>query len=367
MTNLKLATHKSQVDDTVFILDLQLHSKINFTITSMKYILIASTLFLIIAVSSCQGPSKDPAENEGDSSATQKAVLPNNFNADSAYMYIAKQVSFGPRVPNTEPHKKCGEWLETMLKKWADTVIIQTFDAKNYKNEILKAKNLIGSFNPKSINRMVLCAHWDTRPQADQDLKDKTTPSDGANDGASGVGVLLEMARQMHANKPEMGIDIIFFDVEDGGSNDSEIKDSWCLGSQYWAKHPHTTDYMAKNGILLDMVGAKNAQFAREEMSVRFDNELVGYVWRTAISMGYGSYFIEYNKAGITDDHVYLSFYGNVPTIDIIDYSSETESGFGKYWHTHDDNMSVIDKQTLMAVGKTVLQVVRNKDANVVN
>ena len=162
-----------------------------------------------------------------------------------------------------------------------------------------------------------------------------------------------------------MGIDIIFFDVEDGGSNSEDVKDSWCLGSQYWVKHPHVEDYRAVNGILLDMVGAKNAQFAREEMSVRFDVNFLGTVWRTGISMGYGNYFIEYTKSGITDDHFYISMFGNVPTIDIIDYSSKTQSGFGAYWHTHDDNMSIIDKQTLSAVGRTVLQVVYNKEANV--
>ncbi len=314
----------------------------------------------------CKGPTTDEAtQSLADSLNPVKALLQNNFNSDSAYAYVAKQVSFGPRVPNTEAHRRCGNWMETMLKQWADTVYVQAFDAKSKAGVIWKAKNIIGAFNPKNPNRILLCAHWDTRPQADQDTKDKTTPSDGANDGGSGVGVLLEIARQLHLVKPELGIDIMFFDVEDGGTNSSEDQDTWCLGSQYWTKHKHVEDYRATNGILLDMVGAKNATFAREEMSVRFDNNLLGLVWRTAVTLGYGNYFIDYNKAGITDDHVYLSFYGGVPTIDIIDYNSKTESGFGTYWHTHDDNMSIIDRQTLMAVGKTVLQTVLKKEANI--
>lgn len=332
----------------------------------MKYLLNITVLLLLASAFSCKGPVKDnPDDTLMDSMNPVKPLLPNNFNNDSAYDYVAKQVSFGPRVPNSEAHRKCALWLESKLKNWTDTVFVQQFDAKSYTGEVWKAKNIIGVFNPKTRNRILLCAHWDTRPQADQDAKDKTTPSDGANDGASGVGVLLEIARQLHANKPELGIDIIFFDVEDGGSNSNDVKDSWCLGSQYWAKHKHIEDYRATNGILLDMVGAKNAQFAREEMSVRFDNNFLGMVWRTAVTMGYGNYFIDYNKAGITDDHVYLSFYGNVPTIDIIDYDSKTDSGFGSYWHTHQDNMSIIDKQTLMAVGKTVLQTVLKKEANI--
>jgi glutaminyl-peptide cyclotransferase len=323
-----------------------------------KLILFSLSFFIF----SCQ--EKPKQEDKSEDTQIKKAVLPNNFNSDSAYVYIAKQVSFGPRVPNTESHRKCALWIESTLKKWADTIYIQAFDAKNYKGDILKAKNIIGSFNPKNRTRIVLAAHWDTRPQADQDALDKSTPSDGANDGGSGVGVLLEIARQLHLNKPTLGIDIIFFDVEDGGANNNDIPDTWCLGSQYWSEHKHVPDYMATNGILLDMVGAKNATFAREGGSAKFDNDFLGLVWQTGVNLGYGSYFIDYMKQEITDDHFYMSTKGGVPTIDIIEYSPQTNSGFGAYWHTHNDNMSIIDKQTLTAVGRTVLQVVFDKDAN---
>ncbi len=333
----------------------------------MKYLIKITIFSFALSLFSCKGPSEDGNDtNQNDTATAQKSVLPNNFNSDSAYEFIAKQVSFGPRVPNTQAHRNCGVWMTEMLKKWCDTVYIQTFDAKSYKGEIWKAKNLIGSFNPQNPNRLLLCAHWDTRPQADQDVINPSTPSDGANDGGSGVGVLLEIARQLNLQKPGIGIDIVLFDVEDGGSNGNEIESTWCLGSQYWGKRPHVADYTAKNGILLDMVGSKNAIFAREEMSALHDNEFLGKVWQTGISLGFGSYFSNYNKGGITDDHVYVTKLTGIKTIDIIDYSPNTQSGFGAYWHTHNDNMSVIDKATLNAVGKTVLQVVLNHDASAI-
>jgi len=323
-------------------------------------------VLLVMTMISCKGPVKD-SDNQDDptDTASAKICIPNNFDSDSSYSYVQKQVDFGPRVPNSEAHRKCSAWLESMLKKWSDTVYVQSFVAKSYKGEAWQAKNIIGVFNPESKNRLLLCAHWDTRPQADQDKKDPTTPSDGANDGGSGVGVLLEIARQLHIEKPALGIDIVFFDVEDGGANESELENTWCLGSQYWSKNTHVKDYRAKNGILLDMVGSRNALFAREQMSVRFDNHFLVQVWQTATSLGFGNFFIGLDKSGITDDHVYVSFEAKVPTIDIIDYNPNTQSGFGTYWHTHDDNMSNIDKNTLYAVGKTVFQVILNTDAGV--
>jgi len=315
----------------------------------------------VFAVTSCAGPKEDPDDqNTRDST---KAALPNNFNMDTAYQFVQAQVDFGPRVPNSDAHEKCAQWLIRQLKKWSDTVYIQNFISKNYKGEDWKGTNIVGTINPKNADRLLLCAHWDTRPWADQDPISPTTPSDGASDGASGVAVLLEIARQLHAQRPTLGIDILFFDLEDGGANESEVTNTWCLGSQYWSKHTHIPEYKAKNGILLDMVGGKNALFAREGMSIRFDNNFLGQVWQTASLLNFGNYFINYTKDGITDDHVYVSYDAKIPTIDIIEYDPNSSSGFAKYWHTHNDNMSAIDKQTLNAVGKTVLQVVLNKDA----
>lgn len=323
-------------------------------------------LFLFIILTpflfSCNNSNNEENnEDENEDSLVNSTFNSVEFNSDSAYSYVQKQVDFGPRVPNTASHKNCGNWLTSMLQKWCDTVYVQNFQISNYKKQLLNGKNIIGSINPNAKRRLLLCAHWDTRPQADQDSINPNKPSDGANDGGSGVGVLLEIARQLNLKRPETGIDIIFFDLEDGGSNnENEVEGTWCLGSQHWARNTHIPDYRALNGILLDMVGATNATFAHEGMSVKFDNNFLGIVWQAAASMGFGNYFINFTKDGITDDHVYVSVLAKVPTIDIIEYDPRTQTGFGKYWHTHKDNMSIIDKNTLLAVGKTVLYVSYN-------
>ncbi|NUM32266.1 MAG: M28 family peptidase [Bacteroidetes bacterium] len=318
-------------------------------------------LFFIAIFLSCNTKTNEGENTEDEEEYSNEALNSVNFNADSAYSYIQKQVDFGPRVPNSQAHKNCGNWLTQMLKKWCDTIYVQEFQAKSYKNDTWNGKNIIGTINPKAKNRLLLCAHWDTRPWADEDTINPNTPADGANDGGSGVGILLELARQFHIKRPEIGIDIIFFDLEDGGqSSESEIEGTWCLGSQYWAKHLHFPEYRANKGILLDMVGGQNATFAHEDMSVKFDMEFLGVVWQTAASLGFGNFFINYSKSGITDDHVYVSFIAKIPTIDIIEYNPRTKTGFSSSWHTHNDNMKIIDKNTLTAVGKTVIYVSYN-------
>ena len=319
-------------------------------------------LLIIPLIFSCNNtPKEDENTDAEEESAINEAFNSVSFDADSAYSFVSRQVAFGPRVPNTSAHKNCGNWLIKMLNKYCDTVYVQEFKAKSYKNEQWNGTNIIGTINPDARKRLLLCAHWDTRPQADEDTIKPHLPSDGANDGASGVGVLIEVARQLKLKKPDVGIDIIFFDLEDGGSSsENEIEGTWCLGSQYWAKNLHNPNYRALNGILLDMVGAPNATFAHEGMSVKFDNNFLGIVWQAAASMGFGNYFINYSKSGITDDHVYVSFLAKIPTIDIIEYNPRTESGFISSWHTHKDNMSGIDKNTLFAVGKTLLYVSHN-------
>lgn len=317
-------------------------------------------LFLIPFIFSCNNTPKEE-ENTDDEEYSNEALNSINFDADSAYNFIQKQVDFGPRVPNSQAHKNCGNWLTQMLKKWCDTVYVQEFQATSYKKDNWNGKNIIGTINPKAKKRLLLCAHWDTRPWADNDTINPTMPADGANDGGSGVGILLEIARQMNIKRPDIGIDIIFFDLEDGGnSTDNEIEGTWCLGSQYWSKHLHFAEYRANNGILLDMVGGQNATFAHEDMSVKFDNNFLGIIWQKAASLGFGNFFINYSKTGITDDHVYVSFLAKIPTIDIIEYNPRTKTGFSASWHTHDDNMKVIDKATLAAVGKTVTYVTYN-------
>ena len=289
------------------------------------------------------------------------------FDADSAYAYIEKQVAFGPRVPNTEAHKACADYLATELERHGAEIYIQEAVLTAYNGDKLNARNIIGAFNSATTRRILLFAHWDTRPYADSDPNpaNHTKPFDGADDGGSGVGVLLEIARQIGANAPEVGIDIIFFDAEDYGiptfAEGYYQSDTWCLGSQFWAKNPHVRNYKAEFGILLDMVGSKGATFYKERTSIQYAGRYVENVWTTARKLGYGKYFIQANGGMITDDHLYINQIRRIPSIDIINYNPEdSNTGFGVYWHTVNDNMRIIDKETLKAVGQTVLEVIFN-------
>ncbi len=287
-----------------------------------------------------------------------------SFNADSAYVYTAKQVAFGPRVPGTKAHDECALWIVKKLKSYCDTVIVQPFTAQTYDKIYRKGKNIIGSFFPKKQKRVLLMAHWDSRPFADHD-KDPSkhrTPIDAANDGASGVGVLLEMARQMHKERPNVGVDILFFDLEDWGPpSDLHFgeNDFWALGAQYWAKNPHVPGYSAEFGILLDMVGAKNATFPKEYFSRRYARYYLDMVWDKAYALGYDNYFVDKNGYPIDDDHKYVNQIAGIPSIDIIDIKPNSSNGtFYEYWHTTGDTMDKIDKNTLKAVGQVLLTVV---------
>lgn len=287
-----------------------------------------------------------------------------DFSADSAYQYVAKQVEFGPRVPNSKEHIACGDYLVESLKRLGADVTEQKMTVTAFDGTKLNARNIIGSYGIEKKNRVLLFAHWDTRPFADSDADESRwrEPILGANDGASGVGVLLEIARQINMKAPAIGVDIIFFDAEDYGepSFTKEVTegDWWCLGSQYWAKNPHIKDYRAKFGILLDMVGAKNATFFREYYSMHYAESVVGKVWGTANQLGYGDYFINRNEGGATDDHLYVNKYRHIPSIDIIQMDEHNDYSFGHYWHTHKDNMDIIDSKTLGVVGQTVLEVI---------
>lgn len=299
------------------------------------------------------------------SSVTQdyKQVSP-DFNSDSAYHFVDKQVAFGPRVPNSEAHKACGDYLVAELERFGATVTQQKADLKAFDGTILHARNIIGTFNPEKTDRILLFAHWDTRPFSDKDPDDKNyhTPVQGANDGASGVGVLLEVARILQEKTPDLGVDIIFFDAEDYGApafaHDIPSGEGWCLGSEYWSKNPHVPGYKARFGILLDMVGAPDATFYKEAISRQYAQGIVEKVWSTARDLGYGRYFVDKNGGGITDDHVPVNENRGIPSIDIIQYDLNTDSGFGWYHHTTKDDMNNISKETLKAVGQTVLEVV---------
>ncbi len=325
--------------------------------TKMLYILFAAAM-----ISCSQNPSSSSAKVESQPVKQQNVPA---FDADSAWVFVENQVKFGPRVPNSEAHVACGNYLTSELKRFGAQVYEQEATLTAYNGTQLKAKNIIGSYNPENSKRVLLFAHWDSRPYADHD-KDPANhkkPIDGADDGASGVGVLLEMARQFSIKSPAIGIDIIFFDAEDYGTPEfvKEYKENtWCLGAQFWAKNPHVKGYKADFGILLDMVGAKNASFFKEATSMRYAPQVVEEVWSTARDLGYGKFFINAEGTPIVDDHQYVILGRNIPCIDIIYTDPDSDNGFGPHWHTQNDTMDNIDRETLKAVGQTVLQVVYN-------
>jgi glutaminyl-peptide cyclotransferase len=315
--------------------------------------------FGTLSLTSCDESTKTDNPVLTDKMVEKPTVTAPAFNQDSAFSFIEKQVSFGPRIPNTPAHIQCSDYLVQQFKKYGAQVTEQDFQAKAYDGKLLRSKNIIASVNPSATKRILLAAHWDTRPWSDEDNKSPAKTFDGANDGGSGVGILMEIARVITTvqNKPVVGVDIVLFDSEDYGK--SEHQDSYCLGSQYWAKNKHVANYSAYYGILLDMAGAKGARFSKEGVSMEFAPSIVNKVWDQASALGYNQYFIHQTANNITDDHFYVNKFGKIPMIDIIDYNSD--SGFGKYWHTQDDNMQVIDKNTLKAVGQTLLQVLYNE------
>ena len=329
-----------------------------------KNALAALALLTGSALISC-GSSKENS-NRTEETETQTLIQAPAFNADSAYAYIDAQVKFGPRVPNSPAHKTCGNYLASQLERFGAKVYNQYADLMAYNGAILKARNIIGAYKPDTKKRVMLCAHWDSRPYADQDdEKYHHTPIDGANDGASGVGVLLEIARQIQLQAPAVGIDIVFFDAEDYGIPDfykgPYKPDTWCLGSQYWGRIPHISDYKARFGILLDMVGAKGAAFYYEGFSARTANNVMKKIWNTAERLGYGQYFIKQEGGEVTDDHVYVNRFRGIPCVDIIHYDIQGNTGFNPTWHTTDDTIENIDKATLQAVGQTVMEVIYNE------
>jgi len=330
-----------------------------------------SFLFAFVAIlffSACKDKKATQIETTGTETASVPFKKAPDFNADSCYAMMEKQVNFGYRIPNTKGHIQCGNYLVSTLKQFNWEVTEQPFEEINYKGEKMRMRNIIGSYNPKATKRILLAAHWDSRHIADNDKEKRDQPIDGANDGASGVGVLLEIARAINASKekPNVGIDIIFFDGEDHGDPENhefvgpmdtqENKDKtwWCLGSQYWSKNKHVENYTAYYGILLDMVGGKNARFAKEGQSLQFAPAVVAKVWDVAKKLGYNN-FTDELAPSITDDHDFVNVIGRINMIDIIEYDNSDNIYFSNTWHTHQDNMSNIDKQALKSVGQTVL------------
>ncbi|WP_352423525.1 M28 family peptidase [Proteiniphilum sp.] len=286
------------------------------------------------------------------------------FNADSAYAFVEKQVNLGPRIPGSDAHKACGDYLVAKLTGFGALVTEQKADITHYDGKNLSIRNIIGSFYPEKEKRILLYAHWDTRPFADEepDPGRQQQPIAGADDGASGVGTLLEIARNLPQYPLEVGVDIIFFDLEDWGQPSFETDwvqgEWWCLGSQYWSEQPHVENYKADYGILLDMVGAANASFLKEGYSTQYASNILEKVWNTAVKLGYGNYFLSKSGGYITDDHLPVNKHHRAPSINIINLKTDTQTGFAPHWHTHRDDMRNIDRSTLRVVGQTVMEVI---------
>ena len=321
-------------------------------------------LFVVaLLLFACGGaPQKEPAVVDA------VAIVP-VFNADSAYSFVEAQVAFGPRVPNSDAHRACGDYLEHKLRSYGADVVAQNVTLTAYNGDRLQARNIVAQFQPQNKKRVMLCAHWDSRPWADSD-SDKSNhykPILGANDGGSGVGVLLEIARHLSGAPTKVGVDIILFDAEDYGRHNNDeytgagMDHSWALGSQYWSRRPHKSDYNARYGILLDLVGAPGSTFYKEGISVAYAGNLVDKIWKIAHKTGHAKYFINENGGYVTDDHYYVNEFLGLPCVDIINYDKESENGFGKYHHTIKDDMEWIDRESLRAVGETVLAVIYNE------
>ena len=346
--------------------------------------IIAIALLVLFAASSvyigCKDePKPKQKERSQQSHEPKQEITAPAFNADTAFAFVKQQVDFGPRVPGTSAHKACGDFIVSRMTSYGAKVTEQQTTLKTFEGKSIPVRNIIAAFAPEKKTRVLLCAHWDSRPFGDKDKNQSLwqKPIDGANDGGSGVAVLMEIGRQLSLLSTSVGIDLIFFDAEDLGTaefaregkqevlNDGYTT-SWCLGSQYWGKNKHVPNYNARFGILLDMVGAADASFNKEKYSMEFAPDVVNLIWNTASKMGHGNLFAADEVEGVVDDHFFVTR-GGIRCVDIIDTRTQIMAmglggyTFANYHHTHNDNIDIISKETLKATGQTVMQVIYNQ------
>ena len=326
-----------------------------------KYLLLVLLIVIIALVFFVVSKNK-----KGTSSDTVKTLIepkePPKFNSDRAWKYLTDQTNFGPRNPNSIGHKNCLQYYKETLENYASSVILQSWVDEGYDNEKLYLTNVLASFNPDATTRILFCAHWDTRPRAerDSDPKKRHLPILGANDGASGVAVLLELATLLKENSPNIGIDIVLFDGEDYGREGDLSK--YFLGSRYFMKN-RAAGYHPVYGVLLDLVGDKNLQLPKEGFSaLRYNPLLVDHIWNIGRSLGYQQF--DYNISGaIEDDHVILNDFG-ISCINIIDVELVGGDSYNEernYWHTHDDTPDRCSKESLKVVGDVLLELIYKK------
>lgn len=320
---------------------------------------------LIIVVGFTAWSMADSGKTGDDNAEDNLSAVGPQFNADSAYAFCASQCAFGPRTMNSEAHAQCVNYLQRKFTSYGCNVILQKATLTGYDGTALNSTNIIAQYKPEQTTRILICAHYDSRPWADND-PDSTNwrkPVMAANDGASGVAVMLEIARLIAHDTLNVGIDFVCLDAEDWGtpqwSGKADAESSWALGAQYWSQNPHRQGYEARFGILLDMVGGQGARFYREGNSIQYASGVVGKVWAAAKVVGMGSFFPDEDGGTIIDDHGPVNSNMHIPTIDIIPYYPNYErSNFGPTWHTVSDDMAHIDRSTLKAVGQTLIQVI---------
>ena len=322
-----------------------------------------STLLLsLLLLTACGGSQKSTTTESATESEPVATVVGPTFSADSAYAFCKAQCDFGPRTMNSKAHEECGAWIARQFQGYGLSVIEQRATLRGYDGTPLQSNNIIAQYRPEQKERIMICAHWDSRPWADND-PDSTNwhkPVMAANDGASGVAVMLELARLLKDNTPNIGIDFICFDAEDWGEPQWVVSENaenyWALGSQYWAKNLHQSNYKPRYGILLDMVGGQGARFYQEGFSLTYARDLVERIWQAGATVGYSAYFPREEGGSINDDHVPVNEIAHIPCVDIIHHTRG--AGFGPTWHTVNDDMQHIDRNTLRAVGQTLVQVI---------
>jgi len=322
-------------------------------------------LQMLFYFTSCGGNTKI----KGDASDTIALKPCPVFVADSAMLFIQEQCDFGARVPGSKAASKCGDYIKAQFERFGAKVNEQLADVTIYDGSTIQARNIIASVNPDQTNRLLVCAHWDSRPWADEDPNPAKhhTPVPAANDGASGVAVMLELCRLLQQEPVKIGVDFVCFDAEDMGTpnwaEDADDRgDTWCLGSRVWAEKAHDDSYRARYGILLDMVGGRGCRFYRESVSRRYADPVVEMVWKLANQLGYGHYFPMQDGGMLIDDHVNVNQIARIPCLDIVPYFEYGPSTFGPTWHTVSDTPENIDIYVLEAVGQTLTQLLYNEE-----
>ena len=329
----------------------------------MRYILLAA---LVCLLSACGGKTKSKA---GGADTIALAPCP-VFNTDTCMKYIQEQCEFGPRVTGSKESVLCKQYLVDQFNRLGAVVEEQPCEVTLWDNSKLPACNIIATLNPENTDRILFCAHWDSRPWADNDEDENNhrKPVLAANDGASGVAVMMELCRLLNQKPVKVGIDFVCFDAEDLGTPqwaETEESDShtWCLGSKYWAEKAREDGYRARYGVLLDMVGGRGSVFPAERVSQEFAQPIVSLIWRLGNQIGYGHYFPLNREGGfLMDDHVNVNRYARIPCIDIVPYFTDGPSSFGPTWHTVNDTPENIDPNVLEAVGQTLTQLIYNEE-----